>query len=241
VLEPRENPLSYIAYERALGYVYIQEGGSMIPPLFLEPKPEDYVLDMCAAPGSKTTQIAQLMKNKGAIIANDVSLKRLSSLGFNLQLCGVINTAVTMFDGRKLPSIIKDHFDKVLVDAPCSSSGHFLSKFPSNFTEERVKSLHVLQRGLLIAGFKMLKPGGILVYSTCSIHPFENEAVVNYLLSKEGKARVEYFEIKGIRFHPGLTEYKEKTFHPDLKYCMRIYPHDNYTDAFFIARIRKER
>jgi len=213
----------------------------MIPPLFLEPEPEDYVLDLCAAPGSKTTQIAQLMKNKGALIANDVSLKRISSLGFNLQICGVINTAVIMFDGRKLPLIIKDQFDKVLVDAPCSSSGHLISKYPSSFKEKGIKSLHFLQRDLLLAGFKMLKPSGILVYSTCSIHPLENEAVVDYLLSKEEKARVEYLEIKGIHFHSGLTEYKEKVFHPDLKYCTRIYPHDNFTDAFFIARIRKER
>lgn len=212
----------------------------MIPPLFLEPEPGDYILDLCAAPGSKTTQIAQLMKNEGAIIANDVSLKRISSLGFNIQLCGVVNTAITMFDGRKLPSILKDQFDKVLIDAPCSSSGHLLSKPPSSFTEKRIKSLHFLQRDLLIAGFKMLKPKGILVYSTCSIHPLENEAVIDHLLSKEDEARIEDFEIKGLRTHPGITEFENKTFHPDLRRCVRVYPHDNYTDSFFIARIRKE-
>ncbi|MEM1657744.1 MAG: RsmB/NOP family class I SAM-dependent RNA methyltransferase [Candidatus Jordarchaeales archaeon] len=230
-----------MAYERALGYVYVQEGGSMIPPLFLELRPEDYVLDLCAAPGSKTTQMAQLMRNEGVIIANDVSLKRISSLGFNIQLCGVLNTAITMSDGRKLPLVFKEEFDKVLVDAPCSSTGHLLSKRPPSFTKGKIKALHFLQRELLIAGFKMLKPGGILVYSTCSIHPLENEAVVNYLLSREEKARVEYFDVKGLKFHTGLTEFEGKTFHPNVENCARIYPHDNHTDAFFIARIKKER
>ncbi len=213
----------------------------MVPPLFLEPEPDDYVLDLCAAPGSKTSQIALLMENKGAIIANDVSLKRISSLGFNVQLCGVMNTAIIMYDGRRLPSILSERFDKVLVDAPCSSSGHFLSKPPPRFTENQVSSLHFLQRSLLHAGFKLLKPGGILVYSTCSVHPLENEAVVNYLLSKEEKAKIEAYHVKGLRFHYGLTEYEKRTFSSSLKNCVRIYPHDNYTDAFFIARIRKER
>jgi len=218
----------------------MQEGGSMIPPLFLELGQDDYVLDVCAAPGSKTTQMAQIMENKGGIVANDISLKRITSLGHNLQLCGVLNTVVTMFDGRRMPLLVKDRFDKVLVDAPCSSSGHLLGKRPPRFTERRVRHLSMLQRSLILAGFKMLKSDGILVYSTCSIHPEENEVVVDFLLSKERDAVVEPFNVKGLKTRPGIVEWDGRRLHDSVEWCTRIYPHDNRTDGFFIARIRKE-
>ncbi|MFX1299525.1 MAG: RsmB/NOP family class I SAM-dependent RNA methyltransferase [Promethearchaeota archaeon] len=228
--------------EYSLGYYYIQEGGSMLPPLALSPEPHHLVLDLCAAPGSKTTQLAQMMNNQGAIIANDRVFRRITSLGHNLQLCGIINSLVLCEDGRHLSTRIPLKFDRVLIDAPCTASGLLRSK-PHQFRIkdfQRIKGIQTLQKGLITSGFRLLKPSGYLVYSTCSLHPEENEAVIHHLLSHSPEASIVHPKITGIKSHPGLTHWEDAQYFEALHNCLRVYPHENDTDGFFIALIRKE-
>jgi NOL1/NOP2/sun family putative RNA methylase len=225
----------------SLGYFYIQEGASMVPPLSLAPEPDHVVLDMCAAPGSKTTQISQMMESQGAIIANDRTFRRITSLGHNLQLCGVTNTIVLREDGRQLPQRLTLQFDRILVDAPCTASGHLRSKSPQIEppNPKRLKGLQALQKGLLKTGFRLLKSGGRLVYSTCSLHPEENEAVIQYLLNNFSEARLLPDTISGLEAHSGLTQWENNEYDDTMPHCLRVYPHDNDTDGFFIATIER--
>ncbi len=227
--------------EYALGYFYVQEGASMVPPISLSPEADNLVLDMCAAPGSKTTQIAQMMGNQGAIIANDRTFRRITSLGHNLQLCGVTNTVVLREDGRQLSQRLSLKFDRVLVDAPCSASGHLRGKSPQFEppNPKRLLGLQALQKGLLKAGFRLLKPGGRLVYSTCSLHPEENEDVVQHLLDNSPEARLLSKNIHGLVSHSGLTEWENNQYDDTMRHCLRVYPQDNNTDGFFIAIIER--
>jgi len=228
--------------EYSLGWYYIQEGGSMLPPVVLNPQSHDSVLDICAAPGSKTTQMAQMMNNKGAIIANDRSFRRLTSLGHNIQVCGIINTITLCQDGRHLSTRLPLQFDRISVDVPCTASGHLRSKPPQFEVPDlrRILGIQTIQKGLLTAAFRLLKPEGSLVYSTCSIHPEENEAVVDHLLRSSSDAVLKIPQLSNYRSHPGITQWSDVHFSEKLTKCLRIYPHDNDTDSFFIALIRKE-
>ncbi|MFX1576388.1 MAG: RsmB/NOP family class I SAM-dependent RNA methyltransferase [Promethearchaeota archaeon] len=228
--------------EYALGWYYVQEGGSMIPPVILDPQPTDLVLDLCAAPGSKTTQIAQMMSNEGAIIANDRSFRRLTSLGHNIQVCGVINTITLRQDGRHLSTRLPLQCDRILVDVPCTASGHLRSKSPQFKVPnpKRILGIQTVQKGLLTAAFRLLKPTGVLVYSTCSLHPEENEAVVHHLLKNSSDASLERPQISNLQSHQGITQWNDTPYQEALTDCLRIYPHDNDTDGFFIALIRKQ-
>ena len=226
----------------ALGHFYIQEGGSMIPPVVLDPLPAHHVLDLCAAPGSKTTQIAQMMNNQGVLIAIDRSLRRLTGLGHNIQVCGVSNAIVLQKDGRYLAQQAPFKVDRVLVDAPCTASGQLLSKAPqiSQPDLRRIHGLQAVQKGLLSSGFQLLKPEGFIVYATCSLHPEENEMVVNHLLTKFSEATIVQPKIHGLNHHLGLLHWEGHDFHESIRRCLRVYPHDNDTDGFFIALIRRQ-
>jgi NOL1/NOP2/sun family putative RNA methylase len=228
--------------EYSLGWYYLQEGGSMLPPVTLDVQPHHVVLDLCAAPGSKTTQMAQMMNNAGAIVANDRSLRRLTILGHNLQVCGVMNTITLCQDGRYLSTGLPLQFDRILVDVPCTASGHLRSKSPQFKAPnlQRVLGIQAIQKGLLTAAFQLLKPDGSLVYSTCSLHPEENETIVDHLLRKTSEAAVIRPQITGLRSHPGISEWNNVQYQEAVLDCLRVYPHDNDTDGFFIALIRKE-
>ncbi|OYT42570.1 MAG: tRNA methyltransferase, partial [Candidatus Aenigmarchaeota archaeon ex4484_224] len=170
-----------------LGYFYIQEASSMIPPLVLDPKKNEYILDMCAAPGSKTTQMAQMMENQGIILALDDSLKRLQALRVNIQRLGIKNVVVALIDARKFwKKGIK--FEKILLDVPCSASGTIISTYSvlNTWSPGLVKKLSKLQKQLIISAYKSLENDGILVYSTCSIDPEENEEVIDFAIRKLG-------------------------------------------------------
>ncbi|MBU5689055.1 MAG: RsmB/NOP family class I SAM-dependent RNA methyltransferase [Candidatus Aenigmarchaeota archaeon] len=225
--------------EYFLGYYYIQDSASMIPPLVLEPKENDLVLDIAASPGSKTTQIAALMNNKGLIIANDVNIKRLTALRFNLQKCGVVNTIVTNLDGRWINNLnIK--FDKILVDAPCSASGTCITN-PNVFNswdQGKVNMLSRLQKQLLEAASKCLKEGGVIVYSTCSLDPEENEEVIDFAIKKLGLT-TEKIKIKNIETREAIRSYKKFEYDDNVKNAIRINPFDNMTEGFFICKLRK--
>lgn len=223
--------------QHSLGYFYVQEAVSMIPPIVLDPKPDEIVLDMCAAPGSKTTQIAMMMQNKGALIANDYKGKRLASLGINLQRMGVLNTTITLMRGQAMKDM---QFDRILVDAPCSGTGTIRKSLKTleMWNPAMIKRLSQTQKSLIIQAYKMLKPGGTMVYSTCSIDPEEDEEVIDYLVENQDSASIEDIKLNINKGKP-ITEFNKKVYSDQVKKCLRIWPQDNNTEGFFITRIKK--
>jgi len=233
--------------EHHLGYIYVQEAASMIPPIVLDPQPGEMVLDLCAAPGSKTTQIAMYMQNKGVLIANDVAGARLRALGMNMQRCGVRNTVMTMMQEYKFKRIAEQHlefrFDRILVDAPCSGTGTIRKSLRTilMWNPLGITKLSKIQKNLIEIAFNMLKPNGVMVYSTCTIEPEENESVVSYLLDKYPNARLEDIDDKvlGIKRTKPITKFQDLHIIPEVEKCLRIMPYDNDSEGFFVARIRK--
>jgi len=223
--------------EHFLGYIYIQEAASMIPPIILDPRKGEFVLDMCGCPGSKTTQIAAMMENKGAIISNDVKIEKLKILKYNIERCGLINTGTTIGSGWKFD---KSLFDKVLVDAPCSGIGTIRKSFKTLeiYNPNISVKFSNVQKRLIISGFNSLKENGTLVYSTCTLEPEENEEVVDFLLKKFNNAKIEKIDID-IKKSDAIMEYGKHEFNPEIKKCLRIWPQDNDTEGFFVAKIRK--
>ena len=223
--------------EHQLGFFHVQESASMIPPLVLEPKPHELVLDMCASPGSKSTQIAIMMKNKGLLVTNDYKGMRLKPLGINLQKAGLTNTLTTLMDGNRFRGF---QFDRILVDAPCSGTGTIRKSLKTLkiWNPNMIKRLSMTQKSLIETGFNNLKKEGILVYSTCSMEPEENEEVVSFLLEKYDNAKIQEIVLKIKRSKP-ITEFNNKKYHKDVDKCLRIWPQDNDTEGFFVARIKK--
>jgi len=224
--------------EHSLGYIYVQEAVSMIPPIVLNPKPDETVLDMCASPGSKSTQIAAIMKNKGVLVANDFLGDRLKPLGLNLRRCGVINAVITLMKGQE----IKLNFDKILVDAPCSGTGTIRKSLKTiqMWNPYMVRRLSGIQKQLIENAFHILKPNGILVYSTCSLEPEEDEEVVSYLLDKYENAKIQDIKINIKKSEP-VTGFEGQKYNPEVKKCLRIWPQDNNSEGFFVAKIKKIR
>ena len=223
--------------ERFLGTIYIGEPASMLPPLVIAPELQaaEIVFDACAAPGSKTTQAAAIMRNRGTIVANDRSFGRIRALQFNIHKFGAINTIITNYELHRFPKIT---FDVIMLDAPCSSSGT-VRKSPKLIDSWNLNvSLGYAERqmDLLLRTFDMLRPGGTLVYSTCSIAPEENEGVIDHLVRSRA-ARVVPLELPNFRFAPGVTEWNGREFSPGVIYCGRVWPHHNDTDGFFVAKV----
>lgn len=234
-----ENPEIGSTLEHFRGAIYLQELVSMLPPLMIREELESarIVLDGCAAPGSKTTQLAALMGNKGVVIANDIAYSRIRALRFNLEKTGTLNTVITNYDLRHFP---KMQFDAILVDAPCSAEGT-ARKNPAFFSFWSPRHIHShanLQKRFIVKAFDLLAPGGSLVYSTCTFAPEENEAVVDWLLEKR-PAALEQIEMSHIRLSPGILEWKGKEFSSEVKKTVRIWPHHNDTGGFFMAKVRK--
>jgi len=223
--------------EHSLGYFYVQEAASMIPPVVLSPQPEEIVLDMCASPGSKSTQIAQYMQNKGILIANDYKTDRMKPLGINLQRCGVSNSIITMMQGHWFKDM---QFDRILVDAPCSGTGTIRKSFKTLmiWNPDMVRRLAGAQKQLIETAFNILKEGGTMVYSTCSLEPEEDEGVIDFLLGKYENAVLEEIEIDISRSKPVL-EFEGATFKSEISKCLRIWPQDNDTEGFFVAKIKR--
>jgi len=216
------------ATEHILGYYYVQEITSMMPILALQPKEDEILLDLCASPGSKTTQAAAMMNNKGTIIANDLNIGRISILSANLERCAATNTIITRHDGldlclRLTKSKTRIKFDKILVDAPCSGEGNIRCS-PRTYvewSEGLLENLGRKQKKLASKALELLKQGGEMIYSTCTHAPEENESVVQYLLDNYD---IEIQEINlPIKTRPGIKEWKNETFHPSIKNACRIY------------------
>lgn len=228
--------------EHILGYYYVQEITSMMPIIALNPNSEDIILDCCAAPGSKTTQAAALMQNKGTIFANDVSIDRISILSANLERQSVTNTILTRHDAIALAERfkkIKMKFKKILLDAPCSGEGN-IRQSPRTlleWSENLVKSMGGKQKRIASSILEILENDGEMVYSTCTHAPEENEEVIQYLLDNYD---IEIMPIKlPIKSRPGITKWKNKIFSEGLRKANRIYHHDNDMEGFFVCKIKK--
>ena len=224
--------------EHLLGYFYVQEAASMIPPIVLDPKPGEKILDIAASPGSKATQIAQYMQNKGILIANDYKGDRMKPLCINLQRMGIANSIATLMQGR----FFKDfQFDRILVDAPCSGTGAIRKSLKTLriWNPNMVKRLAGTQKQLLETAFNNLKKNGVLVYSTCTLEPEEDENVVSFLLDKYSNAEIEEINLKNIKKSPAVLEFEGKKYNPEVKKCLRLWPQDNDTEGFFVAKIKK--
>ncbi|NOX38389.1 MAG: NOL1/NOP2/sun family putative RNA methylase [Calditrichaeota bacterium] len=223
-----------------VGHIYVQDVASMIPPLVLDPQPGEWVLDMSAAPGSKTTQMAAMMANQGVILANDVVMKRIRALINNLQRMGVTNTVVFKWFGEQFGNQYFEQFDRVLLDPACSGLGtlHKNPEVLSWWTPNHCIRLASSQRNLIISAIKALKPGGILTYSTCTLTPEENEEVIDFALNHFPVA-LEPIHLPGLKTRPGLTQFEGRRYHPDLQKAVRLYSFENDTEGFFIARLRK--
>lgn len=228
--------------EHLLGYYYIQEIASMLPVLVLNPKKEERILDLCASPGSKTTQIAARMENSGLLIANEVKFGRMKILAANTERCGVMNMIMTRKDGIALCRRFKQEnflFDKILLDAPCSGEGTIRST-PATLEMWNIKTienLSKLQKSLIASAIEILKPNGELVYSTCTHAPEEDEEVLDFAL-RNFKVKVERIRLP-LKTRPGITKWYEKEYLEDVKYSCRVYPQDADTEGFFITKIRK--
>merc|ERR550532_835454 len=227
--------------EYLAGHYILQGASSLLPVMTLAPQENEKILDMAAAPGGKTTHIAALMRNSGMVLANDANQARCKAVVGNLHRLGVTNTVVCSHDGRKLPKVMTG-FDRVLLDAPCSGTG-VISKDPSAKTSKDSSDIHLcshLQKELVLAAIDCLDhksaTGAYLVYSTCSILPEENEAVVDYVLRKRHCKLVPTGLDFGVE---GFTRYREQRYHPTMNLCKRYYPHTHNMDGFFVAKIKK--
>lgn len=227
--------------EHLLGYYYVQEISSMLSVLALQPEAGDFVVDVCASPGSKTTQMAATMENKGTLIANDIKLDRITILAANMERCGVSNGVMTRLDGVTLCDRLAETgflADKILLDAPCSGEGTLRSS-PKTFimwNPKMVDKLGRMQKKLLAHALKCLKKGGSIVYSTCTHAPEENEAVVDFAL-KNFPVELEKVELP-LKTREGMTSWKGETFDERVKLCHRVYPQDNDTEGFFVAKLK---
>lgn len=229
--------------EHLMGYFYIQEISSMMPVLALNPSSQDIVLDLCASPGSKTTYIADKMQNSGCIIANDKDIKRITILNANIERCSCSNTIITRHDAVILCEKLKKlgmKFDKILLDLPCSGEGNIRSnpKTLLTWNLKMIEKLSRMQRKIASSAADLLKPGGTLVYSTCTLTPEENESVVSFLVEKFN-LKIEDIVLP-LKTRKGISNWNKEKFVRDIDKSCRIYPQDNNTEGFFICKMRKK-
>jgi len=234
-----KSPIPIGASEEYLnGYYTLQGENSFYPTLILNPKEDDFVADLAAAPGGKTSHLAQLMKNKGTIIATEISTNRCRSLKSNLARMGVENTITINMDANNI-SLLGLEFDKILLDAPCSGSGIIISD-PSRKTTKTVDELlnyHELQVTLLANAIDVLKPQGEIVYSTCSLEPEENELVITKILETK-HVKIEEIDIFG---ENGLLRFQDYDFNPEVVKAKHLYPHKSCGEGFFIVKMVKQK
>ena len=225
------------------GAIYIQSLSSMLAPLALEPKPGETVLDLTAAPGGKSLMMAAMMQNVGWLSVVEPGKDRFFRLKANLERGGVRIAHFYMTDGRAVGNKTPERFDRVLLDAPCSTESKFRADNPETYaywSERKIKEMAKLQQRLLASAVKALKPGGTLLYATCSFAPEENEAAVDKALRRHPELRVEPLELPVTNIRPGRTEWRGKSFHPDTARAVRVLP-DETMDGFFLCKFQKRK
>lgn len=243
------------------GKIYVQSLASMVPPLVLDPQSGEKILDLTAAPGSKTSQMAALMKKNGELVANDNNKIRFFKLKHNMELLGVgdgISSSKTprnvsateshiwqfilrMEHGAQICQEYPNYFDKILLDAPCSAEARFVEGEPKSYgywKESKVKEMAFKQRTLLLAAWGALKPGGTLVYSTCTFAPEENELQIARLLERFPDAEIQPITIDLAKALSPLKSWKNKELPKELKATYRIMP-TKEVEGFFVAKIKK--
>jgi NOL1/NOP2/sun family putative RNA methylase len=223
------------------GHLYIQSIASQLAVAALDPQPGEKILDLCSAPGSKTTQIAIRMNKEGELLANDNNKTRMFRLIANLkhQHCHDF-VEVKNYSGQNYPKFYPEYFDRILVDAPCSSESRFNARYPKSinfWSRHKVKAMAKTQKRLLGAGIECLKPGGTIVYSTCTLAPEENELVLRKILKKYPEVEIQ--DLKWDIPQLGVSkEWKEKEISEDIQKAVRLAPNHNI-EAFFICKIKK--
>ena len=224
-----------------IGLIQIQEEVSMLPVKLLDPRPHEKVLDLCAAPGNKTAEIAVAMENTGTVVANDRNYQRMKAMGQIIRRIGLCNITMTVQDAVNYQSF-PEYFDKVLVDAPCSCEGTF-RKRPNKLIKPNPKQHRHLasqQIAILKKAIKLCKVGGRIVYSTCTFAPEENEGVISAILSKySDQVRIIPIILKNFKWSDGITTWQDQTYHPDVAQTMRVWPHQNDTGGFYVAVLEK--
>ena len=209
------------------GEIYLQSLSSQLPPLFLNPQESELILDMAAAPGGKTTEIAALSNNKAMITAIEKNKIRSKRLQYNIDKQGAKKVSVLNTDARNLNEYFM--FDKILLDAPCSGSGTFTNSNFDNFSDDLVERSTKFQKSLITEAIKHLKVGGELIYSTCSILDVENEKIIEYILSNN----------KNIELVPlDLTNYQDLPQLPTKEGTLCVMP-TKYYEGFYVAKIKK--
>jgi len=233
-VQPAKHPYYYA------GLYYIQEPSAMTPAQLLPVEAGDCVLDVCAAPGGKSTELAAKLKGKGVLVSNDISNSRAKALLKNIELMGVKNAYVVSEIPEKLVAKFAGYFDKILIDAPCSGEGMF-RKEPSmvkSWEEHGVEFFEKLQKGIIDSAVKMLKPGGKILYSTCTFSPEEDEGSMKYLLSKNEDFTIERPQKVWHEFAPGHPEWVDGP--EELKDCIRLWPHKLQGEGHFISLLSKQ-
>lgn len=224
------------------GHFYIQNLSSMIAPVLLAPEPEETVLDLAAAPGGKTLILASMMQNTGWLSAVEPSKERFYRMCDNLKSQGVTNAHTYMTDGRSVGKKCPLMFDRILLDAPCSSESRFKSfdeKSTAFWSIHKVKETSKLQRRLLLSAFDALKPGGRLLYSTCSFSPEENESPLQHLLERHGEhLKTLPLSLPFDNVQKPLKRWGKEIFDERIQNAVRILPTDTI-DGFFICLLEK--
>jgi tRNA (cytosine40_48-C5)-methyltransferase len=218
--------------EFLLGLYSIQEAAAQIPVTIFSDLKGKKVLDMAAAPGGKTTQLADLMENTGAIVALDVDKRRITALSNHLERCHIANTAVYLLDARRAPTL-KTKFDRVLVDAPCSGNYAADERWFRNRTIKDVERNANVQREILAKAVECLSDNGELVYSTCSLEPEEDELNMEFAI-RALDVEIQEIDAPGSK---GLTEVFGKQLDPSIARCRRFWP--DQTQGFFVAKLKR--
>ena len=220
------------------GLYYLQEPSAMTPAARLPVMPGDYVLDLCAAPGGKATALGASLNGEGLLVANDISASRARALLRNIELFGISNVFVANEKPEKLAKLFPEYFDKIMLDAPCSGEGMFRKEeaLARDWTPEKSKELSLIQKDLILKAADMLRPGGMLLYSTCTFAPAEDEETVSYLLEK--RPDMELIDMEGYEgFSSGIPSWGNGS--EALKKCVRIFPHKMDGEGHFLALFQK--
>ena len=225
--------------EYRLGALYVQAKATTLAAVVLDPRPGQLVLDMAAAPGGKATQIAAALGNTGVLVANEPGARRRPALVGHLERCGAHNTLITGAPGSMMARWFHNAFDRVLLDAPCSGDGILCKdrRMLGWWSPEDARRKSVQQVGLLRAAFHMLRPGGRLVYSTCSLSTEENEDVLLGLVKRYGDL-VDIEPVAGVKAS-GLAPEAASRYPASFERCARVWPHEHATEGAFVAAVGK--